>query len=77
MSPDAGWPHIANPLAITAEDHARHTERRGIPLPSDLLPGQKSTTMAKTALKFVNKPHSMPKRKATPRARHRKRRENG
>lgn len=64
--PDQFWPNITNPLAITAEDHERHTERRGIPHPADLLPGSKSTTMAKTALKFVNKPHSMPKRKTHP-----------
>lgn len=61
--PGPEWPNIKNPLAITDEDHARHTERRGIPLPGDLIEGQKSTTMAKSALKFVNKPHTMPKRK--------------
>jgi hypothetical protein len=67
--PDASWPNIKNPLAITAEEHAAHTERRGIPHPKDLLPGAKSTTMAKTALKFVNKPHTMPKRRVAVRRR--------
>lgn len=70
--PGRDWPGIADPLHITAEDHARHTERAGIPHPSDLVPGAKSTKMAKDALKFVNKPHSMPKRKISHR---RKRRE--
>lgn len=73
--PGPEWPNIKNPLAITAEDHARHTERRGIPLPGDLIEGQKSTTMAKSALKFVNKPHTMPKRKPTRNGPRRKRRE--
>lgn len=73
MTPDASWPNIANPLAITAEDHARHSERPGVPWPNDLMPGHKSTTMAKTALKFVNKPHTMPKRKMV--ARRKRRRE--
>lgn len=62
--PDQHWPGIADPLNITPEDHARHSQRPGIPHPSDLMPGQKSTTMAKTALKFVNKPHTMIKHKA-------------
>ena len=66
MSPDSNWPGIADPLNITPEDHARHTEKPGVPWPSDLLPGAKSTTMAKHALKFVNKPHSMTKRKGRP-----------
>jgi hypothetical protein len=66
MTPDASWPNISDPLNITPEDHARHTERPGVPYPGDLLPGHKSTTMAKTALKFVNKPHSMKKRHARP-----------
>lgn len=59
MTPDASWPNIPSYGldAFTPVDHAAHTSPKGIPHPSDLIPGQDSRKMAKTAMKFVHKPH--------------------
>ena len=36
MIPNLSWPGIPNPLNITAEDHAAHTQKPGIHRPEDL-----------------------------------------
>lgn len=57
MPPDASWPNIPNPLAITSEDHARHRSPKGTISPGDLMAGEKMTKMAKLAMKFTHKKH--------------------
>lgn len=59
MTPDASWPNIPSYGldAFTPADHAAHTSPKGIPNPSDLIPGMDPKKMGKIAMKFVKKPH--------------------
>lgn len=57
MSPGADWPNIKNPLAITAEDHERHTSPKGCCRPEDLEAAPVGNKLVRSAMKFVNKKH--------------------
>lgn len=55
--PDSQWPNLPVYPTFTPEQHRAHTSPKGIPYPMDLVPGSDSRKMAKTMMKFGNKPH--------------------
>ncbi len=62
MTPDpTQWPGIADPLNITAADHAAHRERPGIPHPEDYgLNGKKHKGQIMKVMRKTMKPKHRP-----------------
>lgn len=62
VCPDLSWPSIADPLNITAADHAAHTQRPGLHRPEDLgFTGKKHMSQIR---KVINKTLKLKKPKA-------------